>query len=119
MTAKKRGKSRKSSKEVTPKHELPGGFWRQALAILFLVLAVIFVSMWFGTGNAVFLKVTNDACHNVFGHTTYLFPLIFVYIAVMIFRAPNNRLDPSVWIASILMIIWFCGVVGVPSYGTL
>ena len=119
MTAKKRGKSRKSSKEVTPKHELPGGFWRQALAILFLVLAVIFVSMWFGTGNAVFLKVTNDACHNVFGYTTYLFPLIFVYIAVMIFRAPNNRLDPSVWIASVLMIIWFCGVFGVPSYGTL
>ena len=90
MTAKKRGKSRKS-KEVTPKHELPGGFWRQALAILFLVLAVIFVSMWFGTGNAVFLKVANDGCHTAIGHTTYLLPLIFVYIAVMIFRAPNNR----------------------------
>lgn len=118
MTAKKRGKSRKS-KEVTPKHELPGGFWRQALAILFLVLAVIFVSMWFGTGNAVFLKVANDGCHTAIGHTTYLLPLIFVYIAVMIFRAPNNRLDPSVWIASILMIFWFSGVFGVPSYGTL
>ncbi|MBR5418997.1 DNA translocase FtsK 4TM domain-containing protein [Candidatus Saccharibacteria bacterium] len=119
MTAKKRGKSRKSTKEVTPKHELPGGFWRQALAILFLVLAVIFVSMWFGTGNAVFLKVANDGCHTAIGHTTYLLPLIFVYIAVMIFRAPNNRLDPSVWIASVLMIIWFSGVFGVPSYGTL
>ncbi len=119
MTAKKRGKSRKSSKEVTPKHELPGGFWRQALAILFLVLAVIFVSMWFGTGNAVFLKVANDGCHTAIGHTTYLLPLIFVYIAVMIFRAPNNRLDPSVWIASILMIFWFSGIFGVPSYGTL
>ncbi|MBR5669492.1 DNA translocase FtsK 4TM domain-containing protein [Candidatus Saccharibacteria bacterium] len=118
MTAKKRGKSRKS-KEVTPKHELPGGFWRQALAILFLVLAVIFVSMWFGTGNAVFLKVANDGCHTAIGHTTYLLPLIFVYIAVMIFRAPNNRLDPSVWIASILMIFWFSGIFGVPSYGTL
>ncbi len=118
MTAKKRGKSRKS-KEVTPKHELPGGFWRQALAILFLVLAVIFVSMWFGTGNAVFLKVANDGCHTAIGYTTYLLPLIFVYIAVMIFRAPNNRLDPSVWIASILMIIWFSGIFGVPSYGTL
>ena len=118
MTAKKRGKSRKS-KEVTPKHELPGGFWRQALAILFLVLAVIFVSMWFGTGNAVFLRVANDGCHTAIGHTTYLLPLIFVYIAVMIFRAPNNRLDPSVWIASILMIFWFSGIFGVPSYGTL
>ena len=118
MATKKRGKKKSSSKEVTPKHELPGGFWRQALAVLFLVIAVVFVSMWFGTGNAVFLDKVNELCHKGFGYTTYLFPLIFVYMAVMIFRAPNNRVAPSVWIASILMVFWFCGIFGVPSYAT-
>ncbi len=119
MAQKKRGRKRKSAKEEVPKHELPGGFWRQALAILFLVFAVTFVAMWFGAGkNAVFLQMVKDFCDQVFGYTTYLFPFIFVYIAVMIFRAPNNRLDASVWVASTLMIFWFCGIFGVGSYGT-
>ena len=119
MAQKKRGRKRKSAKEEVPKHELPGGFWRQALAILFLVFAVTFVAMWFGAGkNAVFLQWVKDFCDHVFGYTTYLFPFLFVYIAVMIFRAPNNRLDASVWVASLLMIFWFCGIFGVGSYGT-
>jgi len=119
MAQKKRGRKRKSAKEEVPKHELPGGFWRQALAILFLVFAVTFVAMWFGAGqNAIFLQMVKEFCDNVFGFTTYLFPLIFVYVAVMIFRAPNNRIDASVWIASTLMIFWFCGIFGVGSYGT-
>ena len=119
MAQKKRGRKRKSAKEEVPKHELPGGFWRQALAILFLVFAVTFVAMWFGAGkNAVFLQMVKDSCDQVFGLTTYLFPFVLVYIAVMIFRAPNNRLDASVWVASGLMVFWFCGLLGVGSYGT-
>lgn len=119
MAQKKRGKKRKAAKEDLPKHELPGGFWRQALAVILLLFAVTFVAMWFGAGkNAVFLQWLNDSCLNVFGYTMYLFPLILVYIAVMIFRSPNNRLDASVWVASILMVFWFCGIFGVGSYGT-
>lgn len=119
MAQKKRGRKRKSAKEEVPKHELPGGFWRQALAIVFLVIAITFVAMWFGAGqNAVFLQVVKDFCDKAFGFTTYLFPFILTYIAVMIFRAPNNRVDASVWVASTLMIFWFCGIFGVGSYGT-
>ena len=119
MAQKKRGRKRKSAKEEAPKRELPGGFWRQALAIIFLLLAVAFVAMWFGAGkNAVFLQWFDDASKAAFGYTTYLFPVILVYIAVMIFRAPDNRVSASVWVASILMIFWFCGIFGVGSYGT-
>lgn len=119
MAQKKRGRKRKSTKEVAPQHELPGGFWRQAMAIIFLLIAVAFVAMWFGAGkDAVFLQGFNDGCQWLFGWTTYLFPLILTYIAVMIFRAPGNRVDVSVWIASTLMIFWFCGIFGVGSYGT-
>ncbi len=119
MAQKKRGRKRKSTKEVAPQHELPGGFWRQAMAIIFLLIAIAFVAMWFGAGkDAVFLQGFNDGCQWLFGWTTYLFPLILTYIAVMIFRAPGNRVDVSVWIASTLMIFWFCGIFGVGSYGT-
>ena len=119
MAAKKRGRKKSSKKEVTPKHELPGGFWRQALAFLFLVIAVMFVAMWMGAGKeAVFITSLNNGCNDLFGYTFYLFPLVLVYLAVMIFRAPNNRVDPSVWIASMLILLWFCGLFGVGSYGT-
>lgn len=120
MAQKKRGKKRKSSaKEVQPKHTLPGGFWRQALAMLFLLIAVTFVAVWLGAGkNAVFLQGFKEACDNVFGFTSYLFPFILVYLAVMIFRAPDNRLDASIWISSVLMIFWFSGLFGVGSYGS-
>ena len=120
MAQKKRGKKRKSSaKEVQPKHTLPGGFWRQALAMLFLLIAVTFVAVWLGAGkNAVFLQGFKEACDNVFGFTSYLFPFILVYLAVMIFRAPDNRLDASIWISSVLMIFWFSGLFGVGSFGS-
>ncbi|MBR3322679.1 DNA translocase FtsK 4TM domain-containing protein [Candidatus Saccharibacteria bacterium] len=120
MAQKKRGKKRKSSaKEVQPKHTLPGGFWRQALAMFFLLIAVTFVAVWLGAGkNAVFLQGFKEACDNVFGFTSYLFPFILVYLAVMIFRAPDNRLDASIWISSVLMIFWFSGLFGVGSYGS-
>ncbi len=120
MAQKKRGKKRKSSaKEVQPKHTLPGGFWRQALAMLFLLIAVTFVAVWLGAGkNAVFLQGFKEACDDVFGFTSYLFPFILVYLAVMIFRAPDNRLDASIWISSVLMIFWFSGLFGVGSYGS-
>ena len=68
--------------------------------------------------NAALLGMINNGCNNVFGFTQYLFPIIFVYIAVMIFRSPNNKLDLSVWIASGVIVILFCGLFGIGSYGT-
>ena len=117
MANKKRGR-RKKSAEVTNSHELPGGFWRQIMALLMICVAIVLVATWMGNGGPV-LKNINDVSLRIFGYTTYLFPIILVYLAVMIFRAQNNRLDASVWIASALMIFWFCGIFGVPSYGQI
>ena len=79
----------------------------------------MFVAMWMGAGkNAALLGMINDGCAKAFGFTQYLFPIIFVYIAVMIFRSPNNKLDLSVWIASGVIVVLFCGLFGVGSYGT-
>ncbi len=115
MASKKRGKSKKS-KEVVRSHELPGGFWRQIIAFLMIVCAILFVVTWLGSGGALLEKI-NELLLGVFGYTTYFLPFILVYLAVLIFRAPDNRLDASVWVASGLVIIWLSGVFGVPSYG--
>ena len=114
MTAKKRGRKKKSE-EIANKHELPGGFWRQIMAFLMIVLAILLVVSWLGSGG-VALQTTDEFLMHIFGYTKYLFPVILVYLAVLIFRAPDNRVDPSVWVASILIIFWFCGIFGVPSY---
>ena len=116
MANRKRGRKKKSQ-EVERTHELPGGFWRQIMAFLMIVIALMFVLAWFGQGG-VALATVNDVCLNVIGYTTYLMPFILTYLAVLIFRADNNRLDPSVWIASLLMICWFSGIFGVPTFGT-
>ena len=112
--AKKRG--RKKSEEIANKHELPGGFWRQIMAFLMIVLAILLIVSWLGSGG-IALQKTDEFLMRIFGYTKYLFPFILVYLAVLIFRAPDNRVDPSVWVASVLQIFWFCGVFGVPSYG--
>ena len=114
MANKKRGRKKKSQ-EVVKTHELPGGFWRQIMAFLMIVCAVLFIVAWLGSGG-VALQAVNSFFLKVFGYTTYLMPIILVYLAVLIFRAPDNRLDASVWIASCLIIFWFSGVFGVPSY---
>ena len=113
--AKKRG--RKKKEEIANKHELPGGFWRQIMAFLMIVVAILLVVSWLGSGG-IALQTVDEWLMKIFGYTKYLFPVILTYLAVLIFRAPDNRLDPSVWVASILITFWFCGVFGVPSYGT-
>ncbi len=114
MASKKRG--RKKSKEVVNKHELPGGFWRQIMAFLMIVCAILLIVAWFGSGG-VALQAVDEFLMRIFGYTKYLFPFILVYLSVLIFKAPDNRVDVSVWIASCLIIFWFCGIFGVPTYG--
>lgn len=114
MANKKRGRKKKSQ-EVTRTHELPGGFWRQIMAFLMIVCALLFFVTWLGSGG-VALQFINENLYKGIGLTTYLLPFILIYLAVLIFRAPNNRLDPSVWVASVLVVIWFSGIFGVPTY---
>ncbi len=124
-TSKKTSKKRKTSaaqrnkarvKEVAPEHELPGGFWRQILAVLMLVLAVVFIFNWLGDGGPV-LQAIDDGIYYAIGYAEYMIPVLLVWLAVKIFRSDDNRLPVVMWVTSILMIIWVAGVAGVPTYG--
>ena len=114
-TTRKKSGSRKT-REVAPEHELPGGFWRQVIAVLMIALAIFIVLTWFGNGG----KLLNDfdsAAFFLIGYAKFLLPVLLVYLAVKIFRTPGNRLPIVVWVASFLMICWAAGVMGIPTIG--
>lgn len=123
MTAKKRknpksssrskarpsSKARRSARRETPEHELPGGFWRQIVAILMIALALFCVITWFGHGGSV-LNDIHATFLRVLGVATYAIPAFFVYLAVKILRSDNNRVAIPVYIASVLMLFWVAGI---------
>ena len=74
MATRKRG-TRKKTKEVTNSHELPGGFWRQIMALLMICIAIVFVVTWMGKGGVALQNVNNGSLR-IFGYTTYLFPVL-------------------------------------------
>jgi len=125
-TSKKASGKRKSTrsaksakaraKEVAPEHELPGGFWRQVMAVLMLVLAVVFIFNWLGDGGPV-LKAVDQGVYRAIGYAEYLIPVLLVWLAVKIFRSEDNRLPVVMWVASLLMIVWMAGLTGVPTHG--
>ena len=121
MANKKRKKTakrgtRKTTKEVRPEHELPGGFWRQIVAILMIALAVFFVVTWFGHGGTV-LNSVHQVFLNVIGFAAYFVPALLVYLAVRIFRSEDNRVAVPVYIASFLMVIWIAGIAAIWQNG--
>ena len=109
-------KRKKKSSDPSPEHELPGGFWRQVLAVFMIALAVILVMTWFGSGGSL-LNHIHAASQWLIGYAAYFIPLLLVYLAVKIFRADTNQLSIAVWIASFLMVLWLSGIFGIPTIG--
>ena len=115
--SKSTARSRASSRKEAPvEHELPGGFWRQIIAVLMIALALFCVVTWFGHGGEVF-----NTIHALFvswlGFGTYIIPVLLVYLAVRIFRSETNRVAIPVYIASFLMIFWFSGIAAIWQAG--
>ncbi|MBR2708946.1 DUF87 domain-containing protein [Candidatus Saccharibacteria bacterium] len=102
-------KATRRTKEAPVEHELPGGFWRQTIAVLMIALSLFFVITWFGHGGSA-LNAVHDTITKGIGVAAYFIPVILVYLAVKIFRAENNRVAVPVYIASILMILWIAGI---------
>ena len=115
--SKKRKKSKKrSTKEVRPEHELPGGFWRQISAVLMIALALFFVITWFGHGGTA-LNEVHKFFLNIIGFAAYFIPALLVYLAVKIFRSEDNRVAIPVYIASFLIIFWISGIAAIWQNG--
>lgn len=113
-----RGKaSARGRKKSAPAHELPGGFWRQIVAILLAVVGVVLVLTWMGDGGSA-LQAVDSVLNDCIGKAKFLLPVLLFWMAWKIFRSEGNRLAPVIWIASILMIFWVAGAFGLSSVGT-
>ncbi|HEU0266746.1 MAG TPA: DNA translocase FtsK 4TM domain-containing protein [Candidatus Saccharimonadaceae bacterium] len=113
MAKKKRKstRSKKSQKQLAPQHTLPSGFWAQVSAVVLIALAILLVVTWFSAGGPVLLAFAHGL-QWVAGIAVYVVPLLFVYLAVEIFRSENNRVSNVVYVASFLLVCWLAALGG-------
>ena len=102
--AKRKKSSRAKAKSTAPQHSLPTGFWAQVGAVFLVAISVLFVVAWFGAGGPI-LEWLHKAAIDTIGYAVYVVPLLFVYVAVEIFRAENNRLPFVMKLATAVLIV--------------
>ena len=108
---KKRSSSKKKVVNTSPQHVLPEGFWSQVGAVLLIGFSLMIVLGWFGLGGPV-LDWLNMATMATIGYGVYVVPVVFVYVAVEIFRAENNRIPFVMKLATAVELVWFAGLFG-------
>lgn len=101
--AKKRKTKKKAASKA--KHILPIGFWAQVSAVLLVVFSLLLVVAMFGAGGPVLAWIFNASLTTV-GWTSYVLPVLFVFVAIEIFRAEQNRLPVVVGFATFLLVAW-------------
>ena len=123
MATKKRKSTRKPTKRAPKKeapveYELPGGFWRQIIAVLMMALSLFLVITWFGHGGNILNEIHKYMFQGI-GFATYFVPALLVYLAIRIFRSDDNRVAVPVYFASLLMIVWLSGIAAIWQKGGL
>jgi S-DNA-T family DNA segregation ATPase FtsK/SpoIIIE len=108
---KKRSASKKRVVNTAPQHVLPEGFWAQVGAVLLMVFSLLIILGWFGLGGPV-LDWLNEATVATIGYGVYVVPVVFIYVAVEIFRAENNRIPFAMKLATAVELIWVAGLFG-------
>ncbi len=108
-----RSASKRGTREVRKKQELPGGWGQQILALILIAISVILIATWFSGEKNEAYKIV----FSIIGNGMYVLPFLFTYLAVKIFRSEDNRLPTIVWIVSILLIVFASGASGVMTHG--
>ncbi|MGO3702263.1 MAG: DNA translocase FtsK 4TM domain-containing protein [Candidatus Saccharimonadales bacterium] len=109
--AKKKKATRGKKAPAKPQHQLPAGFWAQVGAVVLIAVSVLYVVAWFDAGGPV-LEWLQQVSLQLIGYAVYVVPVLFVYMAVEIFRAENNKLPLVMKFATGLMVLWFAGLFG-------
>jgi len=103
-------KKRSAHKKSAPKaeHVLPDGFWPQVGAVILVLLALLLVLGIFKSGGP-FPETAYNVGKFLLGNALYIIPVLFVYRAIQIFRAENNKIPAVVTIATVLFAVFFAG----------
>lgn len=104
-TRKKTKQTVAKQKQAAPEQVLPAGFWSQVGAVLLIAISLLLVVTWFNAGGPV-LELVYQAILNIIGYSVYVVPIIFIYLAVEIFRAEDNLVPTSLKAASLSLIVW-------------
>lgn len=108
----KKKKSRKHKQiNSAPQHSLPSGFWAQVGALILIAISLLFVVAWFNAGGPV-LEWLHNATLDTIGYAVFVVPLLFIYVAIEVFKAENNRLPFVMKFATGSAIIWFAALFG-------
>jgi len=116
MAKRKRRSHKKAAKQTAPQHSLPTGFWSQIGAVFLIAISLLFIVAWFGAGGPV-LDWAYQATLDTIGYAVYVIPLLFIYVAVEIFRAEENRLPFVMKLATVTSIVWFAALFGLLQNG--
>ncbi len=111
MAKRKKSHKKKKIERSAPQHNLPAGFWSQVGAVLLIAISILFVIAWFNAGGPV-LEWLHSTTMAVIGYAMYVLPILFIYVAVEIFKAENNRLPVVMKIATVSSILWFSALFG-------
>ncbi len=111
--AKKRKttRKRKSAKQQAPQHTLPAGFWAQVGAVVLIAVSILYIVAWFNAGGPI-LEWLQQASLQLIGYAVYLLPILFMYVAVEVFRAEENKLPLAMKLATALTVVWLSGLFG-------
>ncbi len=108
---KKKSAGKKKAVNTAPQHVLPDGFWAQVGALLLIVFSLLIILSWFGLGGP-FLNWLNEITVSTIGYGVYVVPVVFIYVAVEIFRASNNRIPFVMKLATAVELVWVAGLFG-------
>ncbi len=114
--AKRKKRTVKKAASSAPKHALPDGFWSQVWALVLIAFSFLLIIGWFGLGGPV-LDWLYSAAIATIGYSVYVVPLLFIYVAVEIFRAEGNRLPSAMKVATAVSLLWFSGLFGLLKDG--
>lgn len=79
--------------------------------VLLFVFSLLIILGWFGLGGTV-LDWLNMATMAAIGYGVYIVPVVFIYVAIEIFRAEANRIPFVMKLATAIELIWFAGLFG-------
>ncbi len=114
MAKRKKRASKAKANKKSVQHTLPDGFWPQVGAVVLVVLALLLILGMMGSGGA-FPVGTYDVTRAIFGWAIFVLPVLFIYRAVQIFRAENNKIPGVVTGGTILFVSLTAGFVQLMS----
>jgi len=111
---KKRSSRAKKNNKKNVQHTLPDGFWPQVGAVVLVVLALLLILGMMGSGGP-FPVGVYDIARAAVGWAIFILPFIFIFRAVQIFRAEDNKIPGVVTGGTILFVTLTSGFIQLMS----